>query len=163
MDENEEARGVKGSSRLLLSTGAANYNHSCGRCVGYDRDDDDDDDDVNDDDDDDDDDCRRGEFGGVEKGCIYPTAVHTGATEDGPRWKSAAFRGTGQENCLTTFRTATELPVSTIVGHMGAPCGHHRIVSPTKAKADPSMPPQEKPTTMGIGKEGLANSNGSDG
>ncbi|KYM79905.1 hypothetical protein ALC53_09610 [Atta colombica] len=36
---------------------------------------------------------------------------HTGAgTEDGPRWKSAAFGGTGQENWLTTFRTGSELP-----------------------------------------------------
>lgn len=46
---------------------------------------------------------------GMEKGCIYPGTVYTGATEDGPRWKSAAFRGTGQENWLTTFRTGVEL------------------------------------------------------
>ncbi|TGZ46112.1 hypothetical protein DBV15_08173 [Temnothorax longispinosus] len=39
------------------------------------------------------------------------TVVHTGAsTENGPRWKSAAFGGTGQENWLTTFRTGSELP-----------------------------------------------------
>lgn len=39
------------------------------------------------------------------------TVVHTGAgTENGPRWKSAAFGGTGQENWLTTFRTGSESP-----------------------------------------------------
>lgn len=45
----------------------------------------------------------------MEKGCIYPGTVYTGATEDGPRWKSAAFRGTGQENWLTTFRTGRRI------------------------------------------------------
>lgn len=43
------------------------------------------------------------------KGCIYPGTAYTGATEDGPRWKSAAFRGTGQENWLTTFRTGRRI------------------------------------------------------
>ena len=54
---------------------------------------------------------RRSSARGDGKGCIYPATVYTGATEDGPRWKSAAFRGTGQENWLTTFRTGVELPI----------------------------------------------------
>ncbi|EFN69897.1 hypothetical protein EAG_10859 [Camponotus floridanus] len=49
---------------------------------------------------------------GMEKG-VFTHRQYTSVradTEDGPRWKSTVFGGTGQENCLTTFRTGSELP-----------------------------------------------------
>lgn len=109
-------RGCKGRGRTRQRTRkaggsvrAANYNHSCGwrdeetpgvwgvrdDGPGGTKDDGDD---------------ERPLPGGWKRVYLL-TVVHTGAgTENGPRWKSAAFGGTGQENWLTTFRTGSELP-----------------------------------------------------
>jgi len=56
---------------------------------------------------------RPGELtGGDGKGCIYRGPLYTPAPSPRTdrRWKSTAFGGTGQENCLTTFRTGSESP-----------------------------------------------------
>lgn len=109
-------RGWKGRGRTRQRTRraggsvrAANYNHSCGwrdeETPGVWGVHDDGPGGTKDDGDD-----ERPLPGGWKRVYLL-TVVHTGAgTENGPRWKSAAFGGTGQENWLTTFRTGSELP-----------------------------------------------------
>lgn len=104
-----EKGGRQRTKRAGGSVRAANYNHSCGwrdeETPGVWGVRDDGPGGAKDDGDD-----ERPLPGGWKRVYLL-TVVHTGAgTENGPRWKSAAFGGTGQENWLTTFRTGSELP-----------------------------------------------------
>lgn len=104
-----EEGGRQRTRRAGGSVRAANYNHSCGwrdeETPGVWGVHDDGPGEAKDDGDD-----ERPLPGGWKRVYLL-TVVHTGVgTENGPRWKSAAFGGTGQENWLTTFRTGSELP-----------------------------------------------------